>query len=419
MTSPLGVPPISHRSDVLGRYYTQRTVGRLLVSQLGKVSPKCIVDLGVGRGSLSLAALDAFEYANLLTVDIDPISNRHLKSALSNFAASRHQHLRADVLSAGLPRMVRRSRAVVDAAICNPPFALPEWRRGFARILDEAGFNACLPSVKDANSAILFLAQNLRVLDDGGTIGIILPDSLISSTRYRAFREELLTRHRVLRAIRLPRGSFKRTDALAHIVVLQKGQGATDSVHLQELTAAGDISDGMIVSPTTAAERLDLGFHAFSTQRFFAQPARTQPLAALVVKCTRGSYTSSQVKAMSPEVLHTSDISLQDKGKWRRLGEFKRRTQGLATKGVRARRGDILVARVGRGLEERLIGVHSGSPLISDCVFLVRVKPCDQRRVLSALTSERGRAWLASRAYGVSAKQITKKDLMSFPVETS
>jgi type I restriction enzyme M protein len=102
-------------------------------------------------------------------------------------------------------------------------------------------------------------------------------------------------------------------------------------------------------------------------------------------------------------------------GKWCDLSQFSRK-RSEADLPVRAGRGDILVARVGRNLEQKVIGVYGGFPLLTDCVYRIKVPKSYRRRVLDQLSSSSGKAWLDSRAYGVGAKQLTKTDLLEFPL---
>ena len=53
-------------------------------------------------------------------------------------------------------------------------------------------------------------------------------------------------------------------------------------------------------------------------------------------------------------------------------------------------------------------GVRAGKPLGGGTV--------DAERVLAQLSSRRGQSWLRSRCYGVSAKQLSKADLLTFPL---
>ena len=81
-----------------------------------------------------------------------------------------------------------------------------------------------------------------------------------------------------------------------------------------------------------------------------------------------------------------------------------------------ARPGDLLVARVGRNLETKVLGVHSGGALLTDCIYRIRMPRNLARQALAQLSSESGRAWLASRSSGVGAKHLSMADLLTFPV---
>ena len=83
---------------------------------------------------------------------------------------------------------------------------------------------------------------------------------------------------------------------------------------------------------------------------------------------------------------------------------------------MHAQAGDILMSRVGRNLARKIVGVLAGQKLITDCIYRIRVPKVLQKWVLRELTSARGQAWLESRVYGVSARQLSKADLLSFPL---
>ncbi|MFY1004857.1 N-6 DNA methylase, partial [Escherichia coli] len=82
-----------------------------------------------------------------------------------------------------------------DLAVCNPPFFRPDWNRDFARILQYADLADACPSTSDVTAEILFLAQNLRMVRDGGKIALIAPDGLLTGWRSSAFRRALMDRH--------------------------------------------------------------------------------------------------------------------------------------------------------------------------------------------------------------------------------
>ena len=192
-----------------GRYYTKPAIGQALVKLMRLRQPEGLIDLGVGGGSLTLAAARRWSNLDLLTIDVDVTSDRRLTKLLATEEVRRHRHLRTDALEPSLAALVRDEFGRFDAAVCNPPFTTPIWRKGFDEILEESGFSGCMPVLADSDSALLFLSQALRLLGEESTLGIILPDSLVSGAKYRKFRHELLHRYRIDAVVRLPNSSFK------------------------------------------------------------------------------------------------------------------------------------------------------------------------------------------------------------------
>jgi type I restriction enzyme M protein len=260
------------------------------------------------------------------------------------------------------------------------------------------------------------LAQNLRVLGEKSTLGIIVPDSLISASKYRLFRKGLLEKYSVQRAIRLPRHSFLGTDAQAYILVIGKGTAASEKIPLQKFDTRSRMSSELLIDVDAAIERLDFNYHAQRLGDGIFPAVLTLGSIALDIK--RGSLSSSESRSMPFPVLHTPDITADLTGHWCDLNEFGEIENGFSAGRhvVSAQPGDILLARIGRNLEQKVIGVATGFPILSDCVYRIRVPHAAQKQVLAQLSSIHGQAWLRSRCYGVSAQQLSKSDLLTFPL---
>lgn len=397
-----------------GRYYTKPVIGQTLVDLMNLRQPAGLIDLGVGGGSLTVAAARRWSNLHLLTIDVDPASDRHLSNLLAREEIGSHLHLRADALEPRLAGLVREEFGKADAAVCNPPFTTPIWKSGFDEILEESGFSGCMPVLADADSALLFLSQALRLLGQGSTLGIILPDSLVTGAKYRKFRRELLLRYRVDVVVRLPTNSFQHTEALAHIVVIRKGYGGSDQVPLRKLVNGRLLIRTALVDVEQATHRMDYDYHATATAvTWSVNQNGVRPLSELVQGIQRGSLEATASRKAGIEVFHTTDMQPSMAGRWIALPEkqpndFDRRAW--------ARPGDLLVARVGRNLETKVLGVSSGCALLTDCIYRIRMPRDLARQTLAQLSSESGRAWLASRSYGVGAKHLSLADLLTFPV---
>lgn len=400
-------------SDVLGRYYTKNEISSFLVEQLDIVTPVRLLDLGAGSGSLSGAAKSRWPNIEIVTVDIDPDVN--LNPQKTNAVATRlaHQHFTTDALIGNLPTLLNLEHAPIDIAICNPPFITPQWREEFRSILEDAGFNDCLPFPSDIDAGLLFLAQNLRILSNNATLGIILPDSLITAQKYLKFRTKLLSKYTVSKVIQLPRGSFHGTDALASIVIVHKRNEKRETVEISCLSPDKELSKPINVSYVEAAERLDYSYHFYRANSDLPKALCTLEDIGATIK--RGTLSSAEVKKSIHPVMHITDMRLGDAGKWIDLRHFESLFQHDRHL-IRAQAGDILIARVGRKLEEKIVGVLSGSFPISDCVYLIRCSENCRDAVLAQLSSASGKRWLAAHSYGVAAKQLPKKQLLKFPL---
>jgi len=385
------------------------------VGQMWAAEPTQILDLGAGKGSLSLAAVGRWTDARVVTVDIDSRARSHLRSAFGNAKVAHHSHLRANALNARLPEIIGQTSGAVDGAVCNPPFVLPPWRRCYSEILHDAGFVECVASAREVEAPMLFLAQNMRIIKSGSTLGIILPDSLVSSVRYQSFRRDLLGNYWVRRVIKLPRHSFRGTDAQAHVVIIEKRRAPSEFVSLCRLDESGRLTTERVVSRECAVSRMDFDYHSETEGQAFGRNLSVS-LAELGVEVKRGRVEQRNAVARSLSAVHTTDIHLSSVGRWIKFPTQKLdgESVGAPHSMLYAEKGDILLARVGRNLDEKIVGVLSGRVAITDCIYRIRAPTAIRAELLAALSSSRGRSWLRSRSYGVSALQLPKSALLEF-----
>lgn len=403
-------------SDILGRYYTRSDISSFLVEQFDIISPVRLLDLGAGSGSLSGAAKTRWPDLKVLTVDIDPkvdlpdISTRKISDNIF------HEHFVVDALCENLSTVLNCANAPIDVAVCNPPFITPKWRNEFSAILEEAGFLDCLPFPADVDAGLLFLAQNLRLMSENATLGIILPDSLITARKYKKFRTVLLNTYVVTKVIQLPRGSFHHTDALASIVILQKTRKHQDAVRIHCLSRDKELSEPIYVDLSCASERLDYSFHFHRLHTATLTSPKKITLQDLAISIKRGSLSSAKIKVAGFPALHITDIKEKDIGRWVDFSSFEQESPDENSVFVKARPGDILLSRVGRNLDSKIVGVMAGTFAVSDCVYVIRCSPRTRETVLAQMASKEGRAWISAHAYGVAAKQLAKKELITFPI---
>lgn len=400
---------IPKTSDNFGRYYTGTDIASLLVESMAVDSPKLAIDLGAGSGALVGEAHRYWESTEFITVDID---QRAESSVLRTRYGTAFRHHTADALESSLAEKIGLCFGDVDSGLCNPPYVRPKWRAHFAEILEDAGLSHVIPKIGCVQADVLFIAQNLRFLRKGGKLGIILPDGVIAGEKYAKLRHSLATAHRIERVIELPRRVFRNTDAKAHIVVLTKHLTVDDDIHVQRLGNNGLLTPPILLSPDRAAVRLDYSYLASLSQ--VGRRRAGLELRGITQLITRGSCSSSQRKNISFPVFHTTDF-VDGSTEVPRQFLLTKKMQRIVS-GVLALPGDILLARVGRNLDQKVSYVTHGAVAVSDCILVLRVEPKHQERAFRYLTSAKGRAALLAASHGVGATFITMDALMSLEI---
>lgn len=403
-------------SDPWGRYYTTPVVSQSLIDRIEVVKPKIILELGSGSGSLCTAAATRWHDAKLVTVDVDRRASEGLDADRVGLDR-RHSHFVHDVLDSALSDKIGLTLNSVDVAVCNPPYIRPRWRADFGRILEDAGLSGALASLHDAGADLLFLAQNLRLLRKNGKLGLILPDGLITAERFRRVRKTLLQQHLVEQVVQLPRGVFKGTEAQTYLAVLSKSAGETNQVILRQMELDGQLSVPIEISQDAAVKRLDFTFHALlpSPQRSDEGSMRMSVREALT-DVVRGTICSSSISTFPAPVFHLGNFS-EPLGERvvrivpKRFALSERTAQRMSQDARLALPGDILLARVGRSLEDRLALVVHGPCVISDCIFALRATDEHRERLYRFFESDLGRHALASSAHGVAARFVSKTNL--------
>ena len=390
---------ISKTSDPLGRYYTHETIANLLIGAMDKREPSLVLDLGAGDGALVGQAARVWTGTRFITVDIDKKAG---SAEFPRIHGATFRHYIGDALDFKLPETLGIRLGEVDAALCNPPYIRPQWQRHFGEILEDAGLSGVFPKMIDIPADLLFLAQNLRFLKNNGRLGLILPDGIIAGERFAKFREALIAQHNVERVIELPRRIFRNTDAKAHILVLSKHGSSNQTISVQRVEKHGLLSMPLNVPPDVAVGRLDYSYLADRDTRMQSIGSALRDVTQTIF---RGAYSSAERATVDIPVFHTTDFDMKSCSVPKKFVMTKRQLDG--TKGIFAAKGDILLARVGRNLEEKVCIVQSGYVAVSDCVLVLRVIPELRKTVFRFLKTQAGRDALNMSSHGVGARFIT------------
>lgn len=385
----------------LARFYTRSQIGRLLIETMTGNSPRSLLDLGAGAGVLSRAAMEQWGDTEYVTVDIDASASGPLHDQFKIIAPGVHVHHVHDVLDVDLPDRILQGRTF-DASISNPPYLRPLWKPEFEQILERAGLSDAIISKSDVSADVLFIAQSVRTTARGGTIGLIIPDGIITGRQYSDLRSALFQQHSLRTVVQLPRGSFHGTEAQAFILVFRNRVPGTGSVALQRLTADGELSDKLFVDLQAAKRRLDYEFHNAG----LGQRGGTT-LESLAASVRRGSINATAARRSGTSVFHTSDFCTATGGRL-----VLPEPVGASSTAIVAGPGDILLARVDRSLHSKVAYVEKGGMALSDCVYRIRCQPDDAEMVFRAMHSAQGARLLAAASRGIGARLLSKSELL-------
>jgi len=381
------------------QYYTNNIYSQLLVEKIDIESPGLILDMGVGDGSLTKAAIRRWSEANYIAIDLD----QRNCDAMQGFS-SRLRIIREDGLKPNLNESLKIKVGSVDVAICNPPYQKIKAHKSQEIIFTRANLNSCINN-KNITSDIVFLANNLSLLKENGYLGIILPDGLLTRADLQNLRADLLYNHTLKYIIQLPDKIFNKTEARTHIIILSKGKSQYSKVTLLLANSRGEYTDQIEIQKEYLVERMDFNFHKWK----LLNKIKGITFGDIKVEITRGSFTHKELKEMDIEYFHTihfnNNIFLN----------FNKRENNWKNK-IFAESGDILMARVGKRCAGKLAIIEHGSSILSDCVYRIRVPELYRKIAWDLLNSNFGRDWIKVHSHGVCAQVISKKDLLNFPV---
>ncbi|PWV53255.1 N-6 DNA methylase [Chitinophaga sp. S165] len=392
--------------DHLGRYYTQSLFSDLLISQITYNNPDTVLELGVGRGSLLRAAKSKWVDANFVAADIDLRSVEKIKHEFPEVKI-----VQVNSLSSSISERLKLYVGNIDVAICNPPYLNITRTAYHDKIFSKAKLSKCR-ELRILTSDAVFLAQNLSFLKEGGQMGIIVPDTLITGQEFKILRESLVENHTIKSIIELPTNIFPKTEAKTHILFLEKGNGDLfQNVELYKADRFGKCIDLTLVSGEKLIDRMDFNFHSFHLNRRTVDTNSTT-LESIGCEIKRGRLENKYLKAQAYPYIHTTSLEHGNPG----LVIKGKIPQKILKSSLYAEPGDILLARVGKGCIGKVSMVRGGNALLSDCIYRIRVAPKYREMVFNCLASTEGQQSLKAISRGVCAKVLSLSDLMKFKV---
>ncbi len=370
----------------LSQFYTNADLSQLMAEKISDYKTLKVFDLGAGKGAL----LKPFFKRNkeglkyILAVDIDNHNCEYLntkKIKVENVDSSKKKNINNLILKHGL----------FDACVINPPFRFVAVEKNEIEVLNDFGLEK-YSSHKKIPSEIIFLINAMSLLRVGGVCAAILPDRIVTSSKWKFFRETLINNFYLKEVVSIPEKSFAKTEAIAHVLVLVK-KLSHQKIMLSHVNNLRTIS----VAREEFVNRGDFGFY-FNKQKI-------NEVLNGDYYIYRGRLSFKEIKALKCKYVHTNNIcSLNN--------FFDERVESLDLLAEKiVRRGDVVVARVGTRVIGKVNMVRSSGFLPSDCIIVIRSKNwLSMIKIFRLLKSGKLSKMIVSNAKGVAAKYITLND---------
>lgn len=204
----------SEARNGLGQYLTPAPVAELIAAVVAMTEPSSVLDPFAGSGLLLDRVGNRLASTRLLGIEIN--------NAVANVtqAVSRLCRHSIDVTEAdAFARWVEGLIPAVDAVVTNPPFGSVATRAD-RRALEQIGVPKELLNLGMIPAELLGLELSVSVLRPGGILAIVLPQSVITNSRWSGYRARLFEKLRLTSVVSLPEETFSPFKGVAKSCVL-------------------------------------------------------------------------------------------------------------------------------------------------------------------------------------------------------
>ena len=380
------------------QYFTEEHFAHSIVALIKHEIPITkILDLGIGNGALSYAALNRWPNAMIEAVDIDlKICESYSTDKTNSFRV-----VHGDVLQEGTNHL---ETDTYDLALCNPPYGRVRMAEDYSNLFHSANVSG-FSEIKQLSADVVFTAKNLLYLKEKGILAIILPDGLLTRIDFLPFRKALLDNYGIAKIIQLPERAFSKTEARTHVMIVSKGMPTNKKVPVSLMSERGHICDTISVDRNRLYERMDYSFLKWNGGRNMKEIKKLDK-SAFIVK--RGSYSYKELRSMDVSFLHSNMFQNGSKLQLDSIYNIN-----LANK-VMAVEGDFVMCRVGKRCVGKIAYIEKGNIILSDCLYKITVPSKYISYFKTILLGIGFQDWVRHVAHGVCSKVISKTELEEF-----
>lgn len=363
-------------------YYTPIELAECILKLIPDVNVGTIIDICCGSWNLLKAAKNRYPTAKVYGVDVDTNSQNHkLGDAL--FYKEDGREFALDM---------KNARQTYDLILSNPPFGyLQEENRKYNS--NECVYAGCYSGLINKRYEGEMVQANMFLAHINSVLVFILPNTFVEGDSLKKARCQIANDYQICNVIKLPNNTFERGLINTFAIIMKKGSLTNSSTKLYEaknngnweLLLKGELSYNSIIKgdwwDTISAIEKNVDIHL-----------------------CRGNLSSNYFVDCGEMVFHNAS----------KVGEiWKPSVRYFDVKSVhspiiRARQGDILVNRVGKGAGYWWQNTFT-NVAVSDCIIIVENKIDDLLERFKKSSNSDGR--LKVPIHGVATPYLTAKDL--------
>ncbi|MCX7553078.1 N-6 DNA methylase [Marinicella sp. S1101] len=371
----------------LGQFYTKSKVSDYICSKLKPGEQSSMIDLCAGDGSLIEPYYQLLTGERITACDIDQTNISLLNKRFPEIKALHTNSTDA--------RKIKHLFKSYDLAVCNPPFITLKFPMSWNSLL-EASFHF---STLKYPAEVLFFLINMRLLNEEGRLAIILPDRVLTGSKYYEFRKFIFTTFQICSITELYSNAFKNTEVKCHVVIAKKTKPEGSTINISKLNENGALDPTITTNIDDCIERSDYSYH----KSILDLCCKKNSLESIGASITRGSKCKSAFHREGVRAFHT------DSFKAKKQNGYKNMSVDNIHK---ANKGDVLIPRVGTRCLQNATMVTCNDLVFSDSVYRIRAPQEHQNKVWKFFSSSAGKQLLVSISKGVSARFVAKADLL-------
>lgn len=380
------------------QFFTPSKYSQVMIDALDLNSPKKIIDLAMGEGSLLIEAKKRWENASIYGNDIDPNCCNLINQEYPNIHCYNYDIFKNVSITKLLQRIGK-----VDLCVANPPFHLIPQDNDIRKLLKEFALDKSYKS-EYIPSEVPFILQSIKVLNENGTLAIILPDGFFTNEYLQKFRQFLIETYSIQEVIELPKKIFAKTQAKTHILFLKNTKPLLSTIKLSHIE-----NTSITIKAFDAIKRMDYSYHKYNQVKH-----KGKCLTDYNITLIRGKPKFLIEGVEKRHILHTTNFKKGNlfSNQLKTMNKLKRYSNQIAIP------GDIILSRVGTACLGNVGIVEKGFFVITDCIFILRIEDKKLRKIiLNSLNSIHGQNWIQNHSKGVGARHITLEEIKKFPIQ--